>query len=96
MVAATLDRPRAFDLAEIALIVEISWSSRTFDLGTKAALYARAGVADYWVLDIPARTVIIHRDPVDVIYTRVAPVAEGEVLAALAPAGLSCAVADFF
>jgi Uma2 family endonuclease len=48
---------------EAVLLVEISDSSVEIDR-EKASDYAAAGVADYWILDIPARQVIVHRDPV--------------------------------
>ena len=34
-----------------ALIVEVADSSLPFDRNTKASLYARAGVAEYWLVD---------------------------------------------
>src|SRR5262249_17300229 len=45
------------------LIVEISDTSLAFDLGAKASLYASAGIADYWVVDLQGRRVIVHRAP---------------------------------
>ena len=49
-----------------ALIVEISASrSRlTFDRAHKGSLYARAGVADYWIVNLLGGLLEIHRDPV--------------------------------
>jgi len=46
-----------------ALIVEVSYSTLTFDLGDKASLYAAAGIADYWVVDLVNRRLIVHRHP---------------------------------
>jgi Uma2 family endonuclease len=34
-------------------------------LGTKAGLYAAAGISDYWVVDINAHSIVVHRDPAD-------------------------------
>ncbi|MGO9254759.1 MAG: Uma2 family endonuclease [Bryobacteraceae bacterium] len=48
---------------DLQLVVEIADSSLRFDLTTKAALYARARIADYWVLDVAGRRMIVHRDP---------------------------------
>jgi Uma2 family endonuclease len=48
---------------ELALLVEISDTSLTIDMTIKAQLYARAGVADYWVVDVNGRRVIVHREP---------------------------------
>jgi Uma2 family endonuclease len=48
---------------DAVLHVEIAVSSRRLDLGTKAEIYAAAGVAEYWVIDIPARVVHVHSRP---------------------------------
>ena len=46
------------------LVVEISDTSFYHDTGEKMSLYASAGIADYWVLDINDRQLIVHRNPV--------------------------------
>jgi Uma2 family endonuclease len=46
-----------------ALLVEVSDTTLTYDTTTKAELYATAGVADYWVLDLNARRLLVFRDP---------------------------------
>ena len=45
------------------LVIEVSDSSLDFDTGEKASLYASAGIADYWVVDLVNRQVIVFRDP---------------------------------
>jgi len=52
------DNPTTADL-----VVEVSDSSLATDLGEKAALYAAAGIADYWVVDLINRCLVVHRDP---------------------------------
>jgi Uma2 family endonuclease len=49
--------------AEALLVIEVALSSRGLDLGTKAEIYAAAGVAEYWVVDLPARVVHVHSAP---------------------------------
>ncbi len=49
--------------ADVLLVAEVSGPSLRFDLTRKAELYARSNVSEYWVLDLVARRVIIHRDP---------------------------------
>ena len=44
-------RPLAED---VLLVVEVADSSLGFDTGEKADLYAAAGIADYWVVDVVA------------------------------------------
>lgn len=46
-------------LASVALVIEVSDTTLGNDLGRKAALYARHGIAEYWVADLEAR--IIHQ-----------------------------------
>jgi hypothetical protein len=46
------------------LVVEISETTLVTDLGEKANLYASAQIADYWVMDIPHRCIVVHRKPV--------------------------------
>ena len=48
---------------DILLAVEVSDSTQTDDLGHKVSLYARAGVAEYWVLDLQRRVLIAFRVP---------------------------------
>lgn len=45
------------------LVIEVARSSQALDLGPKARLYAAAGVAEYWVVDLAAHAVIVHRGP---------------------------------
>jgi len=47
-----------------ALVVEVAESSLAFDRGQKGSLYARGGVADYWILNLVDRVLEVYRDPV--------------------------------
>ena len=38
-------------------------SSLAFDRKEKAALYAKAGIPEYWIVDLTARKLEVHRDP---------------------------------
>ena len=46
------------------LIVEVAESRLAFDRRQKASLYARAGVADYWVVNLVDRVLEVYREPV--------------------------------
>jgi len=46
------------------LIVEVAVSRLRFDREQKGSLYARAGIADYWIVNIPDRRVEVYREPV--------------------------------
>ncbi len=70
--------------SDLALLVEVSDSFLTLDLTMKAQLYARAGVADYWVLDINGRRIIVHRKPETGRYQSVTAYSDQEQLSPLA------------
>ena len=74
-------RPKATD---VRLLVEVSDSTLAFDLTQKAGLYARAAIAEYWVLDVIGRRLIVHRRPLDGRYRDVMAYAESESIAPLA------------
>lgn len=46
------------------LTIEVAESSLGFDRETKGSLYARAGIQDYWIVNLVDRTLEIYRDPV--------------------------------
>ena len=46
------------------LVVEVADTSLAFDRVRKGALYARAGVADYWVLNLVNDVLEVYREPV--------------------------------
>ena len=54
---------RHAESADVLLLIEVSDSSLAFDLGVKRALYARAAIAEYWVADVPGRTLRVFREP---------------------------------
>ena len=68
----------------IRLLVEISDATRYFDRGTKANLYARAGIVEYWSLDLVQRTLHVHREPSDGKYQSITVHAENGSVAPLA------------
>ncbi len=69
---------------DLHLIVEIADSSLNFDLTTKAGLYARAHITEYWVLDVAGRRLLVHREPKSGSYASVVVYSEAEGVAPLA------------
>jgi Uma2 family endonuclease len=45
------------------LVVEVSDNSMEYDRTRKASLYARAGIADYWIVNLVDRQLEVRRDP---------------------------------
>jgi Uma2 family endonuclease len=63
--------------AAAELVIEIAVTTRRFNLGAKAEIYAAAGVGEYWVIDVPARIVHVHDAPSDAGYGARRTVATG-------------------
>ncbi len=49
--------------SEILLLIEVSYSTLEFDREEKALAYAKANIADYWILDIVEHQAYIYRSP---------------------------------
>lgn len=60
--------------ADVLLAIEVAQSSLAYDRGVKSSLYARRGIAEYWIVDLNGGEVIRHTEPVDGRYQRVAAV----------------------
>jgi Uma2 family endonuclease len=54
------DHPRPED---IYLVIEVSDTTLSRDRNLKAGLYAQAGIVDYWIVNVAARTLEVRRDP---------------------------------
>jgi Uma2 family endonuclease len=50
--------------ADVRLVVEVSDTTLRLDRKVKAALYAEAGVPDYWIGNLRVRRLEVYRDPV--------------------------------
>jgi len=74
-------RPTA---AEVQLVIEVAGSSLVFDTGEKADLYAAAGIREYWVVDVAARSVEVRRVPLADGYGSLASHRGGEAIHPLA------------
>ena len=64
---------------ELLLVVEVSDTTAQYDSTTKRDLYARAGVPEYWVLDVRRRVLRIHRRLSNGQYKEIAEIAETEI-----------------
>lgn len=80
--------------SHIELVVEVGDSSLRFDLTVKADLDARAGLAEYWVLDINNRGLVVHRNPDAGRYTSIVFFREAEYVSPLAKPEAALTVGD--
>lgn len=83
------------------LVVEVADSTARFDRRVKGSLYALAGVAEYWLLDLPERVLEVYREPVAMAgetfkhhYRSLSRLVEGDSVTPLAAPRAVLAVAE--
>jgi Uma2 family endonuclease len=54
---------RIAEAGDIDLVVEVSDTTLAFDREIKGREYAEAGIAEYWVVNLPERCVEVYRQP---------------------------------
>lgn len=69
--------PRA---EHVLLLIEVSDSSLEFDLATKAVLYAKATIPEYWIVDVSAKEVHVHRQPKHERYGTISTYGESDTI----------------
>lgn len=80
--------------ADIALVIEVADSSAEYDRQTKGPMYARAGIADYWILDVGRDHILVHREPTESGYATTRIYRRGEQVRPLAFPDLAFSVDD--
>jgi Uma2 family endonuclease len=101
VVPGTYDDYRDAHPARPVLIVEIADAGLAFDRTDKASLYARAGIADYWIVNLPEDVLEVYRQPIATedasygwTYGSVRRLILGEFVTPLAAPGARVTVAD--
>lgn len=77
---------------DVRLAIEVADSSIATDRAIKVPLYARAGFAEVWIVDLSGRRVIVNREPVDGFYTRIDVARPGDAVQPIAFRDLSLSV----
>jgi Uma2 family endonuclease len=76
------------------LVVEVADSSFDFDTNEKRLIYARAGIREYWVVDVNGRRLLVYRDPQAGDYASQQAFGPADVVAPLAAPAATVRVAD--
>jgi Uma2 family endonuclease len=96
-VAVVLGSPREY-LAEhprtALLVVEVADASLRHDRGRKLPLYARCGIPEAVLIDLPRQAVEVHREPTPEGYRSRTVLGRGDTLTLLAGPTVRIAVAD--
>jgi Uma2 family endonuclease len=76
------------------LVVEVADSSLDFDTTEKRLLYARAGIREYWVVDINGRRLLVYRHPTNGDYPPPQALGPTDAVSPLASPSATVRVAD--
>ncbi len=81
--------------ADIFLVAEVSDSSLDEDRTIKKALYAEAGIAEYWIVNLVDDCLEVYRDPQpDGTYREARVLRRGDIADILALPGVAVAIAE--
>lgn len=83
--------PKAADL-----VIEVSVSSLNFDRKEKLAVYAKAGIPEYWIIDVLGRQVEVYREPGPLGYALRRLHAASDSVQPLKVPGPACELSHFF
>ena len=94
-------RPRSYHDAlpvaeDVLLVIEVSDSSLRRDREAKLPLYARAGIPEYWIVDVNAEVIEVRTGPSGSDYTSLRRFGRGEFLSPAAFPDLRIPVDDLF
>lgn len=102
VVRGTLRQARSHPTpATVALVVEVSESTLTFDQCEKSVAYVRSGITEYWIVNLRSRQLEVYRDPAlldngQYGYRSVQIVAADGTISTLEKPEVSIAVTDLF
>jgi Uma2 family endonuclease len=82
--------------ANIFLLIEIADTTLETDRKRKAPAYAKAGIADYWILDVNTRQVYVFREPGEENYRQETVFNEDDVLSMLAFPDIEVQISQLF
>lgn len=81
---------------DFLLVAEVSDSSLEHEMTTKANLYARVGIPEYWIVDAEGERLLVHREPSETGYAKVEVLQAGDAIAPLSRPDSALPVANLF
>ncbi len=79
---------------DVLLIVEVADASVRYDREVKIPLYAKAGIPEVWLVDLPKKTVEVYRNPAESGYEEIRISRKGDTLSPTALSELEIRVEE--
>jgi Uma2 family endonuclease len=80
---------------DVKLIVEIADSSLQYDRSIKSALYASAGILEYWIVNLAEKSVEVYTGHSEQGYAALKTYTEGDTITPVLAPSAAIAVSDF-
>ena len=80
--------------ADTLLLIEVADSSLSYDRNTKMPVYAQAGIQEYWIVNLVAMQLLVHRRPVDGKYLDVQVLGQSDTIQPIAFPDVTIDVAE--
>ena len=81
---------------DVFLLIEIAYSTLNIDREAKAPIYARANIADYWILDVSDRCVYVFRNPTQSGYQEEIILSVNDIISPLAFPNIQIPFSELF
>jgi Uma2 family endonuclease len=81
---------------EVFLLIEVADTTLAYDRNTKLKLYAKAGVAETWIVNVPSKCVEYYREPTSSGYLRKLEAGLGDSVSPLSLPKVELRVANIF
>jgi Uma2 family endonuclease len=83
--------------SEVRLVIEVSDTSLRFDRKRKTSVYARAGIPEYWIVNLQTRQLIVQRSPsAKGAYSESMELGDGDTVTPLHAPTATIAVSELF
>ena len=79
---------------DVLLIIEVADASVRYDREVKIPLYAKAGIPEVWLVDLPKKTVEVYRNPAESGYEEIRISRKGDTLSPTALSELEIRVEE--
>lgn len=81
---------------DVLLLIEVADTTLAYDRTTKLKLYAKAAIAEVWIVNVQSECVEVYREPTADRYARKTELKRGDVVSALALPVVKITVAEIF
>lgn len=80
--------------ADVLIIIEVADTTVNTDRSVKIPLYAKAGIREAWLVDIPSGEIEVYAEPADGVYQTIKRFERGDTAQSQTVANLAVSVAD--